>query len=366
MFRICIPKVQGRGAGLGNELIPWAKALIAGAELGIPSTHPAWGLNRQRYWQYFGTSRLDWIGHYLAGKALPSFTLTQQDYFATGEKDFGRAIRVFADAKGLNSRSCYVLWVEGMWGGFHSIEKAKPFVWSALYGAKNTAANLWDLSKRINGGHLVVAVHIRLGDFNPAAETSDYRGKFNISIPLSWYVSVCRKLKAAFGSAVQFLLLSNGNQSELRGFIEEFSPITTAHQKNTVCSDLLAMANADLLICSVSTYSMWAAFLSEAPYIWFEPQLQDHDRCYSLWGNEERQKVSEGVTALNMSQLDQFGKNSGLPRGLVMNAKEDVPEEMLKYLEAKIKLKSAHLDLIRYGVVPKNIEQQSSTLKRVK
>ena len=369
MFKYCIPKVTGRGAGLGNELVPWAKAFIASSELGIPCGHPAWGLNRQRYWEYFGTSRFDWVGHHLLSKSLPSFTFTEADYFATGKKEFGQAIRAYADIKGLKSKAAFVLWVEGMWGGYYAIEKAKPFVSSVLYSSKHTVANLWDTSKRVRRDCLVVAVHIRLGDFNAATDANDYRGKFNVSIPLSWYTSVSRALRKVFGNAVQFVLLSNGNHLELCDYVAEFEPVTTTHQNYTVCSDLLTMVNADLLICSVSSYSMWAAFLSEQPYIWYEPNLQIHEQCFSLWGHEARQSVADGVTASNISQLgassQALAKESSLPRGIPMNEDADIPVEALKYLETKLKLKAAQFDLVRYGVAPKDAEQ-SRALKLVK
>lgn len=364
MFKYCIPKVAGRGAGLGNELIPWAKAFIAGSELGIPFSQPAWGLNRLRYWEYFGTSRFDWAGHYLIGKSLPSFTFTEEDYFATGEKDFGRAIRVFADANDLKSKPAYVLWVEGMWGGYYAIEKAKPFISSVLYGAKNSVANLWDTKQHLRPDTLVVAVHVRLGDFNAATDTSDYRGKFNVSIPMSWYVSVSRALRKAFGESVQFVLLSNGKHLELRDYIAEFEPVTTSHQNYTVCSDLLTMANADLLICSVSSYSMWAAFLSEKPYFWYEPNLQSHERCFSLWGHEARQAAVNGVTASNISHLATTAlipeNEATLSRGIPISENADIPVEILKYLDAKLKLKATRSDLIQYGVVPKNLKHASA------
>ena len=276
---------------------------------------------------------------------------------------------VYAEAKGLSSRAAYVLWVEGMWGGYHAIENAKPFVSSVLYGSKHTVSNLWDTKKRIRADSLVVAVHIRLGDFNAASEVVDYRGQFNVSIPLSWYVAVSRTLRNAFGKAVQFVLLSNGNHDVLSDYMAEFEPVVTTHQNYTVCSDLLTMANADLLICSVSSYSMWAAFLSEQSYIWYKPNLQIHEHCFSLWGHEAQQAVTGGVTASNISQLgglsQGFPKEALLPRGIPMTEDDEIPVEMLKYLDAKLKLKAAPSDLVRYGVVPMTIEQ-SPALKLVK
>src|ERR1051326_5108383 len=105
-MKVCFPMWIGRRhQGLGNELIPWAKAFIASEELNIKFLPPALGLNDRRYHEYFGTSRFDWIYYAILKKILPCYVFTEEEYNATGEKDFARAIRVYADKKGLANRS---------------------------------------------------------------------------------------------------------------------------------------------------------------------------------------------------------------------------------------------------------------------
>ena len=60
-LRFSIAQVRKRGYGLGNELIPWARALLAAQLLGAHFLPPAFGLNRRRYWRHFGTPRYDWL-----------------------------------------------------------------------------------------------------------------------------------------------------------------------------------------------------------------------------------------------------------------------------------------------------------------
>src|SRR5271169_3638420 len=104
-MKFCFPKWIGpRHAGLGNELLPWAKAFIASAELKLRLLHPAWGLNDRRYYEYFGTSTLDWVGYAALRMLLPCYTFSEADYLATGERDYDRAIALYSDKMGLKDK----------------------------------------------------------------------------------------------------------------------------------------------------------------------------------------------------------------------------------------------------------------------
>ena len=70
-LRYCLPRVRKRGYGLGNELIPWARAFIASELLGARLLPPAFGLNRRGYWRHFRTLPDDWIYHRALQKILP-------------------------------------------------------------------------------------------------------------------------------------------------------------------------------------------------------------------------------------------------------------------------------------------------------
>lgn len=349
-MKFCIPRVSGRGAGLGNELIPWAKAFIASQELNAHLMHPAWGLNKRGYRKYFGTSRLDWLFPMVLEKVLPTYTLTELEYRESGKLDFADAIRVFEKKYNLTQKSSYVLYLEGMWGGYESLRRSREFLLSELQATNFTQSNLYELSGRFDSSKLQVAVHMRLGDFEPAFKEKDYRGKFNTSLPIEWYSNICRKLQSEFGDRITFLLFSDGGVADLVEFIAEFNPVTTLHQSNADCSDLLAMAKADLLVCSVSSYSMWAAFLSDRPYVWFKPNLQQHGDYLSIWGHELAQSQSDGLTAINLEKLRNLDLVE-VSRGVPLDFDEAVPESFLSMLHKQLAMKSPSSDLIRYGVI---------------
>jgi Glycosyl transferase family 11 len=344
-MKICFPVWIGRRhQGLGNELIPWAKAFIASQELKIKFLPPALGLNDRHYYKYFGTSRWDWIYYAILKKVLPCYVFTEEEYLATGEKDFARAIRVYADKKGLDKKRSYALLTEGLWGNFYSIREAHHFVLSQLYRTQHLTDNLYQLDKQIADKRLIVGIHIRMGDFLPVTNSTEYKGVWNTRVSLAWYLNICRQLKSALGDAVTFMLLTDGTEEELRDFIDEFHPITNFGQPYAVVSDLLALASADVLVCSISSYSMWGAVLSRAPYFWYLPNLQRLNGHLTLW--------QEHVAG--------FGDNTNaekiLPRGIPMAEDSRIPDNVIEYLRMKIKLNSLSHDLIKSGGIPVNYE----------
>lgn len=344
-MKVAFPMWIGRRhQGLGNELIPWAKAFIAARELNIKFLPPALGLNDRRYYEYFGRSRFDWIYYAILKQVLPCYVFTEEEYEATGEKDFARAVRIYADKKGLANKGSYAFLTEGLWGNWYSVRTARHFVLSQLYRTRHLTTNLYQLDRQIADKRLVVGLHMRLGDFLPVANPADYQGVWNTRVPLAWYVNICRQLKEALGDDVTFLLLTDGSQSEVQEFVSEFNPITNFGQPHSIISDLLSLATADALLCSISSYSMWGVMLSRAPYFWYLPNLRDLDGYLTLW----KERIEGFGDDLPASEI--------LPRGIPLTENGRIPESVLHYLRLKIKLNSLSLDLVKSGGVPVDYE----------
>jgi hypothetical protein len=70
--------------GLGNQFFCWAKAVIAAEVLGARALPPAWSRNPRGYRRVFRSSRFDWEWRRLLEEALPGFTVTEEDFKATG------------------------------------------------------------------------------------------------------------------------------------------------------------------------------------------------------------------------------------------------------------------------------------------
>jgi hypothetical protein len=290
LLRFCIPsKITRRGAGLGNELHGWAKAHLAAEVLNAKAVHPAWGRSSREYWKYFNSSRLDWFHHSFLLSLLPTFVFDEKEYRATGVQDFGEAVKTYAERHSLFARPAYVVVTGEMWGGMSILRPAFPFVRQVLYTANGTAQNLSRLYRKIPSGNLTIAVHVRRGEFmsEPPGSGQPAWSQWNLAIPLDWYVGVCRSIKDQLDVPHSFVLFTDGSPDELAPLIREVAPITLFGQRMNVCSDLLAMASADLLVCSRSSFSIWAAALSDRAYVWPAENLRPSPGYVAIWDHGE-------------------------------------------------------------------------------
>lgn len=359
-LRFCMPEVTGRGAGLGNELVPWARSFLASQVLGARSLMPAFGLNGRRYWRHFGTPRYDWIQHRLLKAALPVVRFAEADYLEHGGGDVVTALRRFADANHLFERSAYVLATSGMWGGLRHIAAAREYVAAQLYLSRFAAANLLRLRERLDPALPTVGIHVRMGDFAAAMEPESYRGRFNVSLPLDWYRRVAESIHAQLQGKVQFLIVSDAPPDKLTALTRGLPCVFSGDMPDSDCSDLLALADADLLVCSVSSFSVWAAFLSKRPYIWYGPNLHLHpDGFASIWGHEAGQQAAGSPTRLAIANALE---ESSASRAWAVAHDGQVPAGLLtQLLQYRT---SPDTDLVQYGVVRQAAPESAADLAR--
>ena len=353
--RFAMPLVVGRGAGLGNEMIVWAKAYIAAQQLNIRPMHPAWGLNTRNYRHLFGTSRFDWVQHRAMRAALPLVTFSEADYLRVGGGDFADAIARFAEEQQLARRTAYVLGLSGMWGGMDAIRTARTFLRGQLLSARHTTDNLFAIDQRFRKDVLRVAFHIRRGDFaRPIENLGQYQGVFNVALPLSWYEAVADSIQRRFAGRVQFLIVSDANPDELAPLVGHFDCVTTGDIPRGDISDLLALADSDFMVCSISSYSVWAAMFSDARYAWFAPNLTPADGFGSIWGHEPLQAAPGSATyrALTEASALRMEQGTASPRGIAVGPDGLLAEEVFSYLENRIANKRRATDIVRYGVTP--------------
>lgn len=354
-LRICLPRVRGRGHGLGNELIPWARAHLAAEELGARLVAPAFGRNRRRYGRHFGTPWYDFLRNRALPLLAPTIVFDEAAWRRHGAGDVRAAVRGFAVEAGLERRRSWVLVTEGMWGGYRPLESARGFVRDTLMQSRYAPRNLARLRARLDPQRLTAAFHVRRGDFSAPTDPARYRGRWTTALPLEWYRDIARALREALGDAVQFLIVSDGAPAELAPLLDAVPCVTTFDIPDSECSDLLALADADLLVCSLSSFSQWAAFLSNAPYLWFAPALTPLDGGFaSMWGDTAAVDVIRrgfaGIGGATGSRVS--------PRGLPVGADGRLPVGLVERLLARRAMGGEEdrgpwqTDLVRGGVVP--------------
>jgi hypothetical protein len=346
---ISIPLSFGiRGAGLGNEIVPWAKSWIAATELGLRSMKPRWLFNRYGYADAFGWHRRELVRELLRTVGRDHITVTEAMYRSTGCIDYGSAISNLARSEGWQSPLS--LRHEGMWGGKLALARARTFLLEQVLSAPGVLASMYrQQSPNPDSDHRIdVAVHFRAGDF---LDGELVPGKFNVLLPYDWYSSVLAAfVRAASGTRIRLTLVTDDPGSvvavRLRDRFNMYCPESSSH--SSVLNDLMTLVQADVVICSVSSFSLLASFLSDKPYIWHLPQLTDHEVARSIWGAEPAQ--ISGTTAENLLHISDFGP---LYRGYALAEGDPIPEPLMHHLMDIVQLRDRRKDLIYYGVVPK-------------
>jgi hypothetical protein len=205
---------------------------------------------------------------------------------------------------------------------------------------------MYKVEQRLSPQRLTVALHIRAGDFGANTE-GPQPGQFNTMLPISWYASVGKNLRAAFGGSVEFVILTDDEEDpSIVSLSGDLEAISLPQRSRPLLSDIAMMASADLLVCSVSSLSMFAAFISEKPYVWYGPHLGERGGLRSIWGHEPHQ--IEGRTASNARN---FTEDQLLTRGT--GAMEDgaLSTGLLAHLDNVLAIKNQSRDLLMYGVV---------------
>jgi hypothetical protein len=227
-----------------------------------------------------------------------------------------------------------------MWGGYTHIEAARMQMRAILQTSRYAARNLVRLAGRLDPARITIGMHVRFGDFRPADSVQEYRGVWNTALPMEWYVNVAQSLRREFGAEAQFLVVSDGTAEQLRPLLEAVPCVTTTDIPDSDCSDLLALADADLLVCSISSYSQWAAFLSQAPYLWYAPSLHVHPgERGSIWGG-------------SLHNAGTPTDNGSLPRGIPVALSGALPPALPLLLRQRRAFLRPDHDLVRGGLAP--------------
>jgi hypothetical protein len=115
-----------------------------------------------------------------------------------------------------------------------------------------------------------VALHVRMGDFALPSSLEELRkGCKNSRVPVSWYVGMLEGLRDRLGR-LPARVISDGTDESLAPLLSMPEVERTPRQPSV--TDLLAIAQAKLVISSGSGFSMWGAFLGDAPRICFPGQ----------------------------------------------------------------------------------------------
>jgi hypothetical protein len=337
MARYSLPAVTGaRGAGLGNEVIPWGKAFLAAQALDLKLVDPPWWLNKRPYGRELHTSVWRTAG-YVSLRALPALSLDSAMVQSLGSWDyFDAMLKLKADRGSLLHSRAVLLHSSGMDGGFLAIRRARRFLAArVLYSRGSEALPPFEPEEAVR-----IGVHVRAGDFS-AAELEP--GVFNAQLPLDWYLETITSLVNRVGGPVQVLVAS---QDPTLTLADERGLADVRQLSGTSVQDLSALASCDVIVPSISSFSLLAIFLSEALYVWPAQHLNEVDGWRDIWGHEPRQ-VS-GPTA--RSRQTARSQDLKVFRGISRSGGEPWPDWFVHQIRVRAQLRRQEQDLTQYGV----------------
>ncbi|WP_425550504.1 alpha-1,2-fucosyltransferase [Arthrobacter gyeryongensis] len=231
-----------------------------------------------------------------------------------------------------------------MSGGYLAIRRARSFLRNSILGSNEGIQALDGLDLTENPA-VRVAVHVRGGDFQQGDSVE--QSVFNQVLPIEWYRKQLETLTSSLDLPIEVFLATDGNQAAIADSISLGR--TEPHVIGTSSiSDLAILANCDVLISSVSSFSMLAAFLSDAPYIWHRDQLGESGGWLSIWGHEA---LNEGGGPTQNSLRRSIHNPSSFHRGHAHSMKPVWSSALLEYLRHRAMLRVMTTDLIHYGVV---------------
>ncbi len=232
------------GAGLGNILFPWAKALVYSKQYNLKQIPTTWRAIK------FGT-------------------------FLRKEKDKRLYYNLFKEKNNIGFiKKFFLLNFSNKVKFFNSMDNLfDDFKFEHKYvkGQLIKIINPIHLSQISNFNHKFIGVHIRRGDFLISQDESELRnGLWNYRVPTKWYLSLIKKLKQY--TNLPIYIFSDTYCEDLLDIIEleNCKYISTG----SAISDMIALSKSKLLLTSGSTFSMWSSFLGQSHTIWFPGQMR--------------------------------------------------------------------------------------------
>ena len=246
------------GAGLGNILFPWSRAIVYAEKNNLPKINTTWHsikigpflrgeLDTRGYNNLFYETNISGIRKFfllLFGKRIMESDAKEYEL----DKSIGPKILIFS----------------GMGNQMQDILHDNEIVKKELINITNK--EILDQVESFDGKG--VSIHIRMGDFYiPKSEDEIRNGKKNCRLPIEWYVKMIDKIRSYSGKELQVNIFSDGSEDDLKDILSINN--VKRHYYGSAIADMLAISKSEILIASNSTFSLWASYLGRMPTIWF-------------------------------------------------------------------------------------------------
>lgn len=331
---ISVPKLHN--AGIGNIIFPLAKSYLASQALNCHLMIP-YQLDTKRLKIYFNPVKMGYMPYF--PNPMKKLRFTFEEYIKTCSltetNDYFTNVKAFSDAVDLRNK---IIVSEGMWGGYEAIYRARKWIKTLLTANKHSRRNISAFSCRYHKNRIQIGFHLRRGDFKaPSQNFADTKPSWNVQTPISWFVYIAEILSKELGKKnLDFILFTDSpDHDDIKLYKKNHNLLCIEPRFSNVYSDLYLMSECDLLVCSKSSYSMLAAFLSESPYLMYKEALFKKSGKFFLWDEEIYNFPSDSTCCK--------------PRGFICGNENDLDEELLNYLNNKIISRNSQPCELIYG-----------------
>lgn len=250
-------------AGLGNMLVPWAKAEVFRSVHGVPMLAPRWTqpklgplLRRERDLRYYVGLFDDRAHGYIDGWRRTAMLRRYRRVPETEVASF------FADPS--PTGPSLVEFSNGM-SWFDGLEPYRELIVTRLTGmlSRRTRERLAAAPQTAP-----IAVHVRRGDKPLMPFGQPFEGAYHGALPDEWFIGAIRAVRATVGSDVPVEVFSDDAPSSLN-YLLALPGVRLAPPSVSIV-DIYRMSGASVLITSgTSSFSGWGAFIGHIPTIWY-------------------------------------------------------------------------------------------------
>ena len=252
------------GAGLGNLLSIFSRAVILSRNNGFRMIWPTWPSIKVGPWirhekdkRFYGDLFIS-NSNYVTGIKKEELLLSSKKYLITNE-NANDELPILPD-NGVYEYSAFSM-------RFKDIIPYREILKNEIISItreRNKRFLEHDFSSEIN-------VHVRLGDFAKPNAEQEKRERFNTQLPINWYVKAINDIKSVLGNSVRFNIFSDGSDEELKPILE--IPQCSRMFWGSAIADILALSQSKVIIASGSSFSLWARFLGNRSCLTFSNQL---------------------------------------------------------------------------------------------
>ena len=294
MANSCVYAKLPRG-GLGNKMLVWARALVFSQRNSLPLFVSRWAevklgpflrgeKSKRQYWGYFSGENNPGIIQKILFYCL---------YKKVHEPSTKKVLSP-GSVKKLYFYDTVPDWID-YFDGLRGHEDLIRDSFFSMLTAKYREI-------LANEKTPVVAVHVRRSDFRELKPGEVHRDSCNVRTPIQYYLRTIELLRSESGQALPVTIFTDGHKEDVLELLA--LPNVTLADPNPDIVDLLLISRAKCIVVSAnSTFSYWAAFLSEALVI-TNPAHEINIRSKDL-----RENFFEGPTHDHLGSCDLFRKN---------------------------------------------------------